>query len=175
MGCGISTAAGGLPDTVTPPAPQAPTAAAIWSYSDTCVIMYKYSRTLQSHTKHIIMTTHPARLRFLRLENVPDSDASPFSHGDFHMNACLASEKFRTPCTYVGQSKYGLPQFQTVSARESVTVLHCALVSKLCRCESSKSKGRLLPGQKKSRYDMSKRLMCVCVCVCVCARARAYR
>jgi hypothetical protein len=106
-----------------------------------------------------------ARLRVLRLENVPDSDASPFSNGDFYMNAWLEGQKFRVePLEPVGGSKYGRAQFQPVSARESVKVVICmCLFYKKVRCCLDPVQGNanflafLHHGKSK----------CADVCVCV--------
>ena len=95
-------------------------------------IFLQYEDTPNKKQNHHQTQVHlSVRLRVLRLENVPDCDASPFSNGDFYINASLESEKFKKiqPSEPVGGSQYGRAQFQPVSARESVKVL-----SKTMRC-----------------------------------------
>ena len=120
----------------------------------------KYSDTFNKkhrnhHNTYWHYTFNGARLRVLRLENVPDSDASPFSNGDFYMNAWLESQKFRVePLEPVGGSKYGRAQFQPVSARESVKVQLsvCLLQESAMHPESSTRKCEL-PCFLTSRYE----------------------
>ena len=58
-------------------------------------------------------------LRILRLDNVPDSDASPFKHGDYYCKPVLETQgaSLEGACL---TSSYGRGHFQPVSARENV-------------------------------------------------------